>query len=172
MKGKWKEKFEVSTGVRQGCLLPPFLLLLTVDWIMTSHTNQKRNRIQWTLWSQLDDLDFADNLALLPHNYRQMQEKTSDLHHASMPVGVKLNKQKTKIQRINTGTNEPVTLEGAAFNTLKKVWNSREISTSTKVCLFNSNVKDVRANCFCASLLRTNSHATSCMSICAKKYND
>ena len=29
----------------------------------------------------------------------------------------------------------------AAFNMLKKVWSSREISTSTKVCLFNSNIK-------------------------------
>ena len=26
---------------------------------------------------------------------------------------------------------------------LKKVWNSREIGTSTKVCLYNSNVKSV-----------------------------
>jgi len=31
----------------------------------------------------------------------------------------------------------------SAFNMLKKVWSSREIGTSTKVRLFNSNVKSV-----------------------------
>ena len=41
-----------------------------------------------------------------------MQEKTPDLHHASVQVGLKLNKQKTKIQGINPGTDEPVTIEG------------------------------------------------------------
>ena len=31
----------------------------------------------------------------------------------------------------------------SAYNILKKVWNSRELGTSTKVRLFNSNVKSV-----------------------------
>ena len=110
--GQLTEKFEVKTAVRQGCLLSPFLFILAIDWIMRAVTNQKRNGIQWTLWSQLDDLDFADDLALLSHNHQQMQEKTSDLHHTSVQVGLTLNKQKTKILRINAGTDEPVTIEG------------------------------------------------------------
>ena len=110
--GQLTEKFEVKTGVRQGCLLSPFLFILAIDWIMRAVTNQKRNGIQWTLWSQLDDLDFADDLALLSHNHQQMQEKTSDLHHTSVQVGLTLNKRKTKILRINAGTDEPVTIEG------------------------------------------------------------
>lgn len=41
-----------------------------------------------------------------------MQEKTPELHHTSVPVALKLNKQKTKILTINVGNDEPVTLEG------------------------------------------------------------
>lgn len=46
-----------------GCLLSPFLFLLTIDWIMKTATEKRRNRIQWTPWAQLNDLDFTDDLS-------------------------------------------------------------------------------------------------------------
>ena len=74
--GQLSDSFEVRTGVQQGCLLSPFLFLLAIDWIMTSVTKSGDNGIQWTTWEQLDDLDYADDLALLSHNHLQMQDKT------------------------------------------------------------------------------------------------
>ena len=35
------------------------------------HKN-RRNGIRWTLWSQLDDLDVADDLVLLSHSHEQI----------------------------------------------------------------------------------------------------
>ena len=32
--GQLTENFEIRTGVRQGCLLSPFLFILAIDWIM------------------------------------------------------------------------------------------------------------------------------------------
>ncbi|XP_073668552.1 uncharacterized protein [Paramisgurnus dabryanus] len=107
------EAFGVQTGVRQGCLLSPFLFLLAIDWIMKMSTEQKRNGIQWTLWKQLDDLDFADDLALLSHTQQQMQEKTSSVAHYSACIGLNIHREKSKVLKVNTSSTSPITLEGA-----------------------------------------------------------
>ena len=83
--------FQIRTGMRQGCLLSPFLFLLAIDWIMKVSTSQKQNGIQWTPWTQLNDLDFADDIALLSHNHLQMQEKTSEVAENSMKLGLNIH---------------------------------------------------------------------------------
>ena len=90
MMGSYQKEFEFLelTGVRQGCLLSPFLFNLAIDWIMKETTKGRQNGIQWTPWLQLDDLDFADDLLLLSHATRQMQDKTDDLNRTSKKVGL------------------------------------------------------------------------------------
>ena len=110
--GKLTEKFGVKTGVCQGCLLSPFLFLLAIDWIMKTTTEETRNGIQWTLWDQLEDLDFADDLALLSHSHQQIQEKTARLKTTSCQVGLDFYPKKTQIMKINTQSIDPVTLDG------------------------------------------------------------
>ena len=44
--GQLTKNFEIRTGVRQGCLLSPFLFILAIDWIMKTETKGKRNGIQ------------------------------------------------------------------------------------------------------------------------------
>ena len=110
--GQFSRQFRVQTGVRQGCLLSPFLFWMVIDWIMKMTTKQRRNGIQWTSWSQLDDLDFADDLALLSYSHQQMQDKTTRLMGTSVKVGLSIHKQKTKLMKVNTASTEPVLLEG------------------------------------------------------------
>ena len=110
--GQLSESFEVKTGVRQGCLLSPFLFLLLIDWIMKTTTTGSNDGIQWTLWAQLDDLDFADDLALLSHNHSQMQDKTTRLETVSVGTGLKISRKKTEMMKINSTANTPVTVRG------------------------------------------------------------
>jgi len=93
--------------------LSPFLFLLAIDWVMKVSTAQKRNGIQWTHWTQLEDLDFADDLALLSHTQQQMQEKTNIIATHSASPG--LIKGKSKILKVNNYNMAPIRLEGEAL---------------------------------------------------------
>nr|KAG5703008.1 hypothetical protein BaRGS_016169 [Batillaria attramentaria] len=79
---------------------------------MKTTTAGRKNGIQWTLWTQLDDLDFADDLALLSHSHTQMQDKTTCLEATSAGTGLKINRKKTELMKINTTANTPVTVGG------------------------------------------------------------
>ena len=78
---------------------------------MRTATAQARNGIQWTPWLQFDDLDFADDLALLSHTHQQMPEKTNSIKDSSAQIGLHINREKTKVLRINITITEPVRLD-------------------------------------------------------------
>ncbi|VDP24931.1 unnamed protein product [Schistosoma margrebowiei] len=66
---------------------------------MKTSTSEEKHGIQWTARMQLNDLDFADDLALLPQTQQQMQEKTTSVAAASAAKGLNLHKGKSKILR-------------------------------------------------------------------------
>ncbi|VDP33575.1 unnamed protein product [Schistosoma margrebowiei] len=175
--GQLTDAFQVRTGVRQGCLLSPFLFLLVVDWIMRTLTSEGKHGIQWTAQKQIDDLNFADDLDILSHSHEQMQIKTASVAAVSASVGLNIDKAKTKVYKYNTENSNPITLDGetlenvesftnlgsiideqggsdadvkarigkarVAFLQVKNIWNSKQLSTSIKVRIFNTNVKTV-----------------------------
>ena len=110
--GQLSESFEVKTGIQQGCLLSPFFFLLAIDWIMKTSTTGTKNCTQWALWTELDDPDFADDLALLSHNHSQTQDKTTLLETTSAGTGFKINRKKTELMKMNTTANAPITVGG------------------------------------------------------------
>ena len=105
-----------------------------------------------------------------------MQNETDLLKVVSEKTGLKINKGKTEVMKINTSVT-PITVVGedvkevesfvylgsvvdkkggsdqdvkarvgkarGAFVLLKKIWGSTEISTGTKLGIFNSDVKSV-----------------------------
>ncbi|VDO94892.1 unnamed protein product [Schistosoma margrebowiei] len=110
------DAFQVRTGVRQGCLLSPFLFLLVVDWIMKTSTSEGKHGIQWTAQNQLNDLDFSDHLVLLSHTHKQMQIKTASVAAVSASVGLNIHKGKTKVLKFKMENSNPITLDGETLD--------------------------------------------------------
>ncbi|VDP30378.1 unnamed protein product [Schistosoma margrebowiei] len=79
---------------------------------MKTSTFEGKHGIQWTSMVQLDDLDFANDLALLSHTQQQMQEKTTSVAAASAAVGLNIHKGKSKVLRYNTACTNPITIDG------------------------------------------------------------
>ena len=94
-------------------MLSPFLFLLVIDWVWSTSTAQTGNGIYWTPLTQLDDLDFADDLALLSHTQRQMQEKTSTVPDNSARLGLRVQIGKYEVPKNNAAVSTmPTTLDG------------------------------------------------------------
>ncbi len=112
--GKHSEWFNITSGVRQGCILSPFLFLTAIDWVMRRATGINAG-IQWTLTSHLEDLDFADDICLTSHIRDHMQEKTDRVSTEASQIGLKINEGKTKIMLINGKSKQAVNLNGTAI---------------------------------------------------------
>ncbi|VDP45927.1 unnamed protein product [Schistosoma margrebowiei] len=78
---------------------------------MKTSTSEGKHGIQWTSRIQLDDLDFADDLALLSQTQQQMQEKTTSVAAASAAIGLNIHKRKSKVPRYNTACTNPITID-------------------------------------------------------------
>ncbi|VDP12330.1 unnamed protein product [Schistosoma margrebowiei] len=86
---------------------------------MKTSTTEGKRGIQWTSRMQLDDQDFADDLALLSQTQQKMQEKTTSVAASSVAVGLNIHKGKSKILRYNKACTNPITINGENLEDVK-----------------------------------------------------
>ena len=67
--------FMMKTGVMPSITIP--IPACHIYWIIKKTTENRRNCIRGTPWSQLEDRDFADDLALLSQGHQQMQKEAA-----------------------------------------------------------------------------------------------
>ncbi|VDP53212.1 unnamed protein product [Schistosoma margrebowiei] len=86
---------------------------------MKTSLSEGKHGIQWTAQNQLDDLDFADDLALLSRTHEQMQIKTASVAAVSASVGLSIHKGKTKVLKFKAVNNNPITLDGETLENVE-----------------------------------------------------
>ena len=56
-----------------------FLFLLIIDWVMRHTQKEEGTGLRWKFTSKLEDLDFADIVAIISSTQRHVQLKTNRL---------------------------------------------------------------------------------------------
>ena len=126
--GELTGKFEIKTGVKQGCVLSGLLFIIVLDWVMRKTVETTHRGIRWDFNTFLEDLDFADDIVLMSSRFQDMQEKTSQLEENAKKVGLTINENKTKVMKINSR------------NRTKVIINSKEIEETDSFTYLGSIV--------------------------------
>jgi hypothetical protein len=133
------EWFNIKSGVKQGCNMYGFLFLLVIDWIMRKATPDKNTGIRWNLTSKLEDLDYADDIALLASTREQIQTKCNLLSKHAKSTGLKINAAKTKSMRMNTKNTQPIEIEGTVVDEVDNF-----VYLGATVCQTGGTNEDIR----------------------------
>ena len=75
----------------------------------------------------MEDLDYADDIALLAHRYQDMQAKTSVLATTAGSLGLKIDTKKTRHLSMNSRTNESIMVNGDVVDEVDHLttWDQR-----------------------------------------------
>ena len=79
---------------------------------MTKTVENDSNGIRWNFTTVLEDIDFADDLALLSSTKTHIQKKVDRLNKHSKAIGMKTSIKKTKLMRYNAKDQTPVLTDG------------------------------------------------------------
>ena len=60
------------------------------------------------MFQGLEDSDFVNDIALLSHGHRAMQDKGTDMEDTGGEIGLKVNVPKTKSMRVNSYSQAPI----------------------------------------------------------------
>ena len=84
--------FEIETGVKQGCILSPFLFIMVIDYLLKGmEGNEYGVKIGE---KSIFDLDFADDTALIDTSKERLQSCTEELMKRANQVGLRFNAKK------------------------------------------------------------------------------
>ena len=86
---------------------------------MRRTTEKHRDGIQLNVMTRLEDLDFADDSALLSCNHQGMQYKLTRAAKISANAGLRISKSKAKGMRINTTNADRLQLDGEEIDEMK-----------------------------------------------------
>ena len=122
MDGGLSDPFDVTTGVLQGDVLAPFLFVVLVDYLLKKTTSQldsgvvthpRRSRRHP---AKLNDLDFADDIALLESSISRAQAQLTKTAEAAADLGLVISAPKTEYMTVNCNPQPALQVYGNQIN--------------------------------------------------------
>ena len=121
--GNISESFSVTTGVLQGDVLAPFLFIILIDYLLKSSTEGTESGVETHPRRSrrfpakvLNDLDFADDIALLESSILRAQEQLSRTAEAAKDLGLIISVAKTEYMTINCNPQPPLQVYGESIS--------------------------------------------------------
>ena len=105
---------------KQGDVMSGFIFVMVVDWIMRKTTAGNKTGIRWNFTSKLEDLDFADDIALMSSCYTHMQTKTRQLNQFAARTELRINKKKAQVLRINSKCKNTILIDDQELKEVDK----------------------------------------------------
>ena len=91
------ELFQIGKGVRQGCILSPFLFNFYADYIIKNVGLDEAQTGIKIAGRNINNLGYADDTTLMAESEEELKSLLMKVKEESEEVGLKLNIQKTKI---------------------------------------------------------------------------
>ena len=89
--------FQIGKGVRQGCILSPYLINLYADYIMRNAELDEAQAGIKIARRNINNLRYTDDTTLVAESKEELKRLLMKVKKESEKVGLKLNIQKTKI---------------------------------------------------------------------------
>jgi exonuclease III len=170
--GSISDPFNVSTGVLQGDVLAPFLFIVLVDFLLKKATSDpdldsgvvthpRRSRRYPA--QVLNDLDFADDIALLESTTSRAQLQLTKTAAAAKDLGLTISVSKTEYMTANCHPHPTLTVYGEP---IKHVTDFKYLGS--KMASTASDLKRRKALAWCAFWKLEHLWKSSLLSIPAK----
>ena len=121
--GGLSDPFDITTGVLQGDVLAPFLFVVLVDYLLKKATSQldsgvvthpRRSRRHPA--KSLNDLDFADDIALLDTSISRAQAQLTKTAEVADNLGLVISAPKTEYTTVNRNPQPALQVYGYSIN--------------------------------------------------------
>ena len=120
--GSISNPFDVTTGVLQGDVSAPFLFIILVDYLWGKASGPDSGVVTCPRQPRrypakmLNDLDFADDIALLESSMSRAQSQLTGTADAAADLGLVISVPKTEFMTINCHPQPPLQVYGTSIN--------------------------------------------------------
>ena len=152
VEGDLSDPFAVTTGVLQGDVLAPFLFVVLVDYLLKTATSQLDSGVvthprhyRRHPAKSLNDLDFADGIALLESSISRAQAQLTKIAEAAADLGLVISAPKTEYMTVNCNSQPALQIYGDPINHASDFRNLGSMVTSG-----SSDLKRQKSLAWCA----------------------